>query len=347
MASVDEKGLVTAKGAGVASIFAYVTVNGKTVSNSYPLKVMPDLSPKSITVNGKKIEGFNKETKAYSYLVKSNSKNPVIAASAMVSDITVDIAQVKGVPGTAVIKFVDNITLEKNTYYLNFDVQSTSDEFNSATIGNQWQWVRENQPAYSLTKNAGSLTITSEKGDVSERSNNAKNILLQSANNDWTIETKLVCSRNPSQPENAGILVYENDDNFVKLMLRAVTKTTRQGPGSQPGTLDLIIEENGIAKSIATFNLRTEITGNNALILKLEKNGSIYTAYYSLDGVKFEKLGTANAMLKDIKAGLIVCDGVITQSMTSTFWFNPDTTKPDTPFDVAFDYFHIVNKGLK
>ena len=108
VASVDEKGLVTAKGAGTASIFAYVTVNGKTVSNSYPLKVMPDLSPKSITVNGKKIEGFNKETKAYSYLVKSNSKNPVIAASAMVSDINVEIEQVKGVPGTAVVRFVDN-----------------------------------------------------------------------------------------------------------------------------------------------------------------------------------------------------------------------------------------------
>ncbi len=346
VASVDEKGLVTANGAGAASIFAYVTVNGKTVSNSFPLKVMPDLSPKSITVNGKKIEGFNKETKAYSYLVKGNSKMPVIAASAMVNDISVDIIQAKSVPGTAVINFVDNNTFEKNAYYLNFDVLSVSDEFNNGITGNQWQWVRENKAAYSLTKNPGSLTITSEKGDVSEKSNSARNLLLQSANNDWTIETKLVFSRNPSQPENAGILVYENDDNFVKLMVRAVTKTTRQ-QGLQPGTLDLIIEENGIATSAATFNLRTGITGTNALTLKLEKSGSIYTAYYSLDGVKFEKLGTGIALLKDIKAGLIVCDGVITQSMTSTYYFNPDTTKPDTPFDVSFDYFRILNKGMK
>jgi len=351
VASVDEHGKVTANGVGIALIFANVTVNGKTVSNSYPLKVMPDLSPKSITVDGKNIEGFNKEVKAYSYLLKNNSKIPLVKASAMVSDVTVDIAQAKGVPGTAVINFIDNITLENNTYCLNFDVQSTSDEFNSASVDKQWKWVRENQATYSLSKNTGSVTITSEVGDVSEASNNAKNILLQSANNDWTIETKLVCSRIPSQPENAGILVYENDDNFVKLMLRAVIKTTRPGRSLstelQPGTIDLIIEENGIAKSMATFDLRKAVTDNNALILKLEKNGSIYTAYYSLDGDKFDKLGTANILLKDIRAGLIVCDGIIIQSMKSTFWFNPDTTKPDTPFEIAFDYFHITNSGLK
>jgi len=33
--------------------------------------------------------------------------------------------------------------------------------------------------------------------------------------------------------------------------------------------------------------------------------------------------------------------------MKSTYWFNPDTTKPATSFDVAFDYFRIVNSGLK
>jgi len=352
VASVNENGKVTATGVGITSIFVNVTVNGKTVSNSYPLKVMPDLSLKSITVDGKNIEGFNKEVKAYSYLLKSGSKIPVVMASAMVSDIRVDIAQAKGVPGTAVIKFIDNITLETNTYYLNYDVQSVSDEFNNPTVGKPWEWVRENKATNSLSKNTGALTITSETGDVSEGSNSAKNILLQSANNDWTIDTKLVCSRNPSQPENAGILVYENDDNFVKLMLRAVTKTTRaarssDGSEAQPGTIDLIIEENGIAKSMASFNLRQAVTGSNALILRLEKNGSIYTVYYLLDGNKFEKLGTADILLKDIRAGLVVCDGVIIQGMKSVYYFNPDTTKPNTPFEVAFDYFHIVNKGLK
>ncbi|WP_246241505.1 glycoside hydrolase family 3 C-terminal domain-containing protein [Draconibacterium mangrovi] len=343
--SVDETGKVTATGVGVASVFAYVTVDGVTESSSFPVKVMPDLNPKSILVNGKPIESFDKDVKAYSYLLKDKTKVPDLKATAAGNGITVDIQQAKQIPGTAVVKFIDNITLETNTYYFNFDVEAISDEFNGA-VGSQWQWIRENAATHSLSANDGSLTITSEVGDVSEGTNNAKNILLQSANNDWTAETKLTASRMPSQPENAGILAYQDDDNFVKLMFRAVIKTTRQRE-PQPGTIDLMMEENGIAKSLASFNLKTEITGDQALVLKLDKKGSIYTASYSLDGENFEELGTADLALEDIKTGLMIGDGIITGYMKSTFWFDSDTTKPDSPFDVAFDYFRITNSGLK
>jgi beta-glucosidase len=346
VASVNENGKVTAIEPGIASIFTYITYNGITLSNNCPVKVMPDLTPAEIKVNGKKITGFDKDVKAYSYLLKDKSRIPVVDATALDKDIEAEIIQAQGVPGTAVVNFIDNNTLEKNTYYINFGITSTSDEFNSESPGIQWEWVRESRANHSLSAKSGSLTITSETGDVSEGSNNAKNIMLQSANSDWTIETKLICSRVPSQPENAGIIAYENDDNFVKLMFRAVIKTTRQRD-PQPGTVDFLIEENGIAKSVASFNVRNEVTDNNALILKLEKKGDKYTAYYSADGEPFKMLGTDKAMLMDIRAGLIACDGVITQSMTSTYYFDSDTTKPDTPFNVSFDYFHIINHGLK
>lgn len=346
VATIDKSGRVTTLRPGAATIYAYVTYNGTTVSNSCPIKVMPDLTPGEITVDGKRIKGFNAGVKAYSYLMKANSKVPVLNAKAIDPNIEVNIIQAKGIPGTAVVSMIDNNTLEKNTYYFNFDVPSVSDEFNSGTPGRQWTMIRENKQAYSLSSNPGSLTITSQKGDVSEGSNNAENILLQSANSDWTIETKLTASRAPSQPENAGIIVYENDDNFVKLMLRAVIKTTRQR-GPQPGTIDFLIEENGIAKSVASINLRNEIVGENALILKLEKKGDTYTAYYSADGEEFKMLGSDETLLKDIRAGLIACDGIITQSMTSTYYFDSDTTKPDTPFNVSFDYFRITNTGIK
>jgi hypothetical protein len=124
---------------------------------------------------------------------------------------------------------------------------------------------------------------------------------------------------------------------------RAVIKTTRVRE-PQPGTIDLVMEENDISKSLASFKLKEPVTGNNDLILKLTKKGSLYTAYYSVDnGEHFEKLGTAELLLKDIKAGLMVADGTIANYMKSTFWFDSDTTKPDSPFDVSFDYFRIYN----
>jgi len=350
VATVDAAGKVTAVGVGVATIFADVTVDGTTVSGSYPIKVMPDLSPKSILVNKRVVSGFDKETKAYSYLLDNKSKTPVVKATAVDPGVKVEIQQAENVPGTAVVKIIDEITSETNTYYFNFDVNSISDEFNGNSIGDQWEWLREAPAGYSLSKKSGSLTITSDVGDVSEGTNNAKNILLQSANNDWVIETKLVASRVPSQPENAGILVYENDNNFVKLMFRAVIKTTQMGrPGApiQAGTIDLVMEENGIAKSMGSFNLQKPVLDDNPLVLKLEKKGSLYTAYYSLDGNEFVLLGTADMLLKDIRAGLIACDGIVTQYMKSTFWFDSDTTKPNTPFDVSFDYFRISNSDLK
>jgi beta-glucosidase-like glycosyl hydrolase len=346
VAGVDQNGKVTANRAGVASIFTYVTYNGITASNSYPVKVMPDMNPKSITVDGKTISGYSSDVKAYSYLLKENSKIPVVNATAADNNILVEILQAKGLPGTAVIRYVDNNTLETNTYYINFDINSISDEFNGPTIGSQWKWIRENQSTHSLSAKPGFLTITTEPGDISEGSNNARNILLQSANNDWTIETKLTGSRAPSQPENAGLLAYENDDNFVKLMFRAVIKTTRVR-GVQPGTVDFLIEENGIAKSVASANLSKEIVGDNSLILKLEKKGSKYTASYSVAGEPFKILGNDQALLKDVKVGLIACDGIITQSMTSTYYFDSSTNKSETPFNVSFDYFHITNSGLK
>ena len=348
--TVDENGKVTATGVGVATVFAEVTVGGKRVSGSYPLKVMPDLTPETITVNGKKIPGFDQAVKAYSFLLKNNAKIPVVAASALGEGISVEIEQAGGIPGTAVVQFVDNITLEKNSYFLNFDVPSVSDEFNEASVGPQWEWIRKNPQTVSLSKVAGSLTLTSEVGDVSEGTNNARNLLLQSANSDWTIETKLSGTRIPSQPENAGILAYQDDHNFVKLMFRAVIKTNRGGSPVSPnlsGNVDLIMEENDIAKSVGSFNLPHEITGEQPLFLRLEKKGSLYTAFYSLDGITFENLGTAELLLKDVRAGIIVCDGIVTQNMKSTFWFDSDTTKPPTPWDVSFDYFRIVNSGLK
>ena len=121
VAVVDEKGLVTAKGVGVATITAQVTINDITRSGSFPVKIMPNLSPASITVNNKGIPGFNPAVTGYSFLMKNaSSQAPLVNVSPADPAVVVEIIQAKGVPGTASIFLTDNITVDKKEYSVNF-----------------------------------------------------------------------------------------------------------------------------------------------------------------------------------------------------------------------------------
>lgn len=356
VANVDEKGVVTAKGVGTVTITTYVTIDGKTVSDSYPLKVMPDLNAAEITVNGKKVTGFNQKTKSYSYLLSAaSSKLPQVSASPAGKDIAVDIIQAVAVPGTAVVTFADNVTVEKNQYYVNFGVRSVTDQFSNVTLGKHWSWVRENPANWSLTKKTGSLVITSAGGDIQAASNNAENILLQSANTDWTITAKLIFSRRPSGfSQNGGLIAWQDDDNYVKLVYSSGAGGRMNfgggGANQSAGSLLLVVEENGNQKNAATLSLNNIIKDDNTLFLRFEKKGNLFRASCSPDGKKFTPVGEGEAMLKDVRAGMIVCDGVPMSGRFGNMPGMPGVQKPsqpEAPFEVMFDYFHIRNNGLK
>jgi beta-xylosidase len=225
------------------------------------------------------------------------------------------------------------------------------DEFNSPILGTHWSWIREDKSNWSLTSQPGSLVLQSDSGDITETNNNAKNMLLQAANTDWTIETKIVCSRRPTAfTENAGIVAYQDDDNFVKLAYRPSfgRRSFRRGaPGEQPGSVELLIENGGAQKLSGTLNMEGIITEDNTLLLKLEKQGDLYTAYVSSDGKQFEFVEAGNVVLRDIQAGVMACDGVLPARFAAFRRFMQRGNPPATPFEVAFDYFHIDNSGMK
>ena len=212
--------------------------------------------------------------------------------------------------------------------------------------------MRENPSNQSLSKKPGSLVIISQKGDIVGSNNNAENILLQSANTDWTIDSKIVYSRKPSgSAQNGGILAYQDDDNFVKLVYRASGgRRGFGGPattGVAPGSVDLIVESDGYQRSAATLSMADIIKDDNTLVLRLEKKGSIYSASCSSDGKNFKTVGTADIILKNAKVGMIACDGVSTSGGGNFPGMQQQSSQPQTPFEVAYDYFHITSKGLK
>jgi len=347
VAIVDTKGLVTAKGAGVATITAYVTIDENTVSGSFPVKVMPNMNLTSITLDNKPIKGFTPEISGYSYLLNSlSSKAPVVKVVPADPSVSVEINQAKSVPGTAIIILTDNITIQKKEYSINFGVKSVSDEFNTNVPGKQWSWIRESKNDWSTTKKAGSLYIKGKNGDILGATNTAENLLLQSANTDWEILTNISFSRKPSNyNEQAGLIAYQDDDNFVKLVYRFNPRSFR----AKSSMVDMVIEKNGNFYSLAGFRTPDPITDNNlSLILKFERKGMTITGSYSKDGNTFTKVGTIDISLLDAKAGIIVCNGSEVGKVTMPRFPGFKEVEPDkSDFEVTYDYFRIKNSGLK
>ena len=301
---------------------------------------MPELSLSSLKVDGKSI--LKAGTDQYSIVGKAG-KAPVVAATAADPSLDVVIEQAKAVPGTALVTVLDNVTGDKAEYAVNFGTKAASDEFK--TLGKQWNIVREDKSAWTVAD--GALKITTGAGDITLANNNAANIFVQSANTDWTAETKLTTSAVPSNPaQNAGLVAYEDDDNFVKLVYAAPAfgrGMPQMQPGAAPaGSVQLIAEDNGNNKTTVNVSLAGVDLKGGAIVLRLVKQGSRYTAYYSADGKKFTKVGQADILLKDVCAGLTACDGV-RPAMTGRGGFGMPQMQPQepTPMTACFDWFHI------
>ena len=339
--SVAPDGTLKANSTGVATIKCTVTYKDKAVSGDFAVKVMPDLSLSSLSVGGKNVKTGT--SRQYCFLSsKASAKAPVVAATAADPSVKVKIKQASAVPGTAVITVMDEMTSDSREYSVNIGVPAKSDDFKA--LGSQWNWVREDKAGWTV-KN-GALTLKAGTGDIDSDSNNVSNLLLQDANSDWVVTTKLSCGRTPGMPaQNAGLVACQDDDNFVKFVYAAAVSFRRQGGDAAPaaGQLRLNVEEGGWQKTEITLSMNG-ILDSDVVWLRLAKKGSSYTASYSKDGRKFTEAGVAEAVLKDIKAGLIAAEGVMPARMRMFGGAMPQT--PAEPFEVSFDNFTIKSSGL-
>jgi arabinoxylan arabinofuranohydrolase len=183
-----------------------------------------------------------------------------------------------------------------------------TDEFNSSTLNSAWSWVREDNTKWSLTARSGFMRIICQSGDLHQTGNNAKNVLLRNAPaGDWTMTARL--EFNPTATyQQAGLLAYQDDDNFVK-----VVRIYR-------GENDIQALKEISAVPTETNAVQTATT----MYLKMVKSGTTYTMYYNLDGgstwtqvQQFTgvNLGTA------IKVGLL-CYGSATAVNGDFDWFD-------------------------
>ncbi|MFG1992600.1 ThuA domain-containing protein [Actinoplanes sp. NPDC048988] len=210
-----------------------------------------------------------------------------------------------------------------------------SDEFTGAAL-DKCRWnavVREDPTAYRIAD--GSLRIDTPAGDIYGGGNTApKNFILQKVpSGDWTVETKVDGSALNERYQQAGLIVYGDDDNYVKL--------------------DFVVDNEAGQAVSRRIEFRSELgatvqdpqpqTGNLASgvwHLRLAKAGNTYTASYSADGTTWTALpALTNAAVS--KVGLYSIGTSQSAAKTVAFDYfrltaaNADTTAPVTAASVS------------
>jgi len=189
------------------------------------------------------------------------------------------------------------------------------DEFNVSTLAAKWSWIRQDAANWSLTAAPGFMRIVCQAGDINGATATGKNILLETApTGDWSVVTKLT-GKPTANWAQAGLIVYQNDDNWVKMVRLYDNANVFQFAKEIAGTF--------------TFQNTADSIASTTSYLKITKSGTSYSGYYSADGVSYTQAWTTQtASLSTIKIGLISFAGT---GLNADFDYLRVTTSAPTP----------------
>ncbi len=191
-----------------------------------------------------------------------------------------------------------------------------SDEFTGTTL-DKCRWnaiVREDPTAYRVS--GGSLHIDISNGDIYGGDNSGPtNFILQTApTGDWTVETKVDGSLLNEQYQQAGLIVYGNDDNYLKFDFIAdnVAGQAVERRLEFRSEIDAVVQDPQPQVSNLT---------NAVWHLRLARKGNVYTASYSANGTDWTTLPalTNAAVSATPKVGLFTLGANQTARKTASF----------------------------
>jgi beta-glucosidase len=319
VAAVDRFGRIRTVGPGVATITASASYAGVTRSTRFAIRVRPELD--GITIGHHRLSGVSPERHSYDVILSDrDSSAPRVRAWAR--GATVAVTQAGAVPGTARITVTGEDGVPA-TYEVNFAHPARSDDFAGTTVGPQWSWVRENPATHSLTSSPGSLVITPETGDLIGSTNTARNLLVQPALGDWTIQSKLVFNIAPHvNTQQAGIVAYSGDDDYLKLDWEFSGGAARLSETSEDS-----LSGAPVVQVLTTIPTAPVLGTASTVWLRMVKKGPRYSTSYSTNGTDFTPIYTTGAALTNVKVGVFAFNGAATSSDLS----------------VAFDDFQVTN----
>jgi hypothetical protein len=156
-----------------------------------------------------------------------------------------------------------------------------------------WEPVRHDPTHVSLDKHRGKLTITTQRGtihgnekaDVLSLGTQAKNLYLirnpASQGGDFIMTTRIESFAPTSNWQQAGLMIYDDDDNYVKCDL----EWNQQAPSD---VVPVLLRE--VDQQSDFFSVIPE-RESESYWLRVTKRGKLYQYAYSIDGDTYTVVG--------------------------------------------------------
>lgn len=173
----------------------------------------------------------------------------------------------------------------------------------------------------SVVYGPGSLRVATDVGDLWEGFNNTRNSLFRDLPSNWkSVRVRLDFAPTRGY-QQAGLVVYENDDNYVQV--------TRMYEGDQ--AVVFARETGGAGAVIAA--VPESATSNVYLRLDRDSTTGVITGSYSLNGSAWTALGSVNQTISAPRLGLIAT-GLDPQEISWVAGAPPDGF-PDATFHIV------------
>ena len=153
----------------------------------------------------------------------------------------------------------------------------------------KWEPIRPDPTHVSLDKHAGKLTIVTQSGTIyanqANMSAQVKNLYMipnpAAGGGDFVIATRVVSFAPKTSWQQAGLMVYDDDDNYLKCDL--------EFNGNAPsGIISAFVRE---TKHKPDFIVVTPKEEGNTFWLRVTKRGKLYEYAYSADGESYTVVG--------------------------------------------------------
>jgi arabinan endo-1,5-alpha-L-arabinosidase len=187
-------------------------------------------------------------------------------------------------------------------------IATLSDEFDGSSLSPQWSWVRP-PAAGTYGLESGTFRFDTQNADLFVDSNNASVLTEPAPNGNYVVEAKLELNLPPEgccfNYVQAGLVIYGDDDNFIKLAHVSIWET----------------RQTEFAKELSPVPTGYPRYGNTVvgppglwtwlrIVKRTNASEELYTAYTSNDGTTWVRGGTWTHKLgSSAKIGLVSMGG--------------------------------------